>query len=87
MRATPLKATPGVAKHLCVVHQARAKALDLLHGSDCTEGNLSEALHEPTHLAVRPINQRDVCRSCDTNGCHNQAIVMQQEPGDAERAC
>ena len=33
------------AKHLRVVHQARAEALDLLHGSDCAEGDLSKPLH------------------------------------------
>ena len=30
--------------HLGVVHEACAKALDLLIGSDCTEGNLPKAL-------------------------------------------
>jgi len=30
--------------YLGKVHEARAKALDLLIGSDCTEGNLPKAL-------------------------------------------
>ena len=37
-------------EHLCVVHQARAETLDLLHGSDCAEGDLPKALRIPANL-------------------------------------